>query len=218
MFTKGATNECLSGKADPEQRTPNNHTNHTTVGVFKGGMKSKRVLMIIAVALVTASGRTQPVPDTEFKPPNEKPAYPKDGGPVVTIDEAHFNWHTATGRYLPFAELLRRDGYVVQPSKSPLGKNSLKQVNILVIANALNECNNNNWVPPFPSAFTDDEINALHDWVNEGGSLLLITDHLPWPAAANKLASAFGVHYSPGHALDEKTQAEPMIRQDFMLA
>ena len=29
--------------------------------------------------------------------------------------------------------------------------------------------------------------------------------------AANKLASAFGVHYSSGHALDEKTQADPMI-------
>lgn len=48
----------------------------------------------------------------------------------------------------------------------------------------------------------------------------MIADHLPWPAAANKLASAFGVHYSPGHALDEKTQADPMIfrRSDGTLA
>jgi hypothetical protein len=60
----------------------------------------------------------------------------------------------------------------------------------------------------------------VRDWVQEGGALLLIADHLPWPAAANKLASAFGVHYSPGHALDEKTQAEPIIfrRSDGTLA
>jgi hypothetical protein len=136
------------------------------------------------------------------------------------IDEAHFNWHTATGRYLPFAELLRRDGYVVRSSKSTFGKDALKQGNILVIANALNERNNDNWVPPYPSPFTDEEITAVRDWVEEGGALLFIADHLPWPAAANKFASAFGVHYSPGHALDEKTQAEPMIfrRSDRTLA
>lgn len=174
---------------------------------------SHRLRIILATALVATIVRAQPTPDTGFKPPIEKPAYPQGSGPVVLIDEAHFNWHTATGRYLPFAELLRRDGYVVRASKFPFGKDALKKGNILVIANALNKRNDNNWVPPYPSAFTEEEIKAVHDWVNKGGSLLLIADHLPWPAAANKLASAFGVHYSPGHALDEKTLAEPMIFQ-----
>ena len=181
---------------------------------------SRKLLILVATVLVTASVRAQPTPDTEFKPPIEKPAYPKGGGPVVLIDEAHFNWHTATGRYLPFAELLRRDGYMVQSSKSPFGKDALKQGNILVIANALDKRNDNDWVPPYPSAFSDEEITAVRDWVNEGGAFLLIADHLPWPAAANKLASAFGVHFSSGHALDEKTQADPMIfrRSDGTLA
>ncbi len=179
-----------------------------------------RLIIFVATALVTASVYAQPVPDTEFKPPIEKPAYAKGGGPVVMIDEAHFNWHTATSRYLPFAELLRRDGYVVQSSKLLFGKDALKQGKILVVANALNKRNDNYWVPPYPSAFTDEEIAAVHDWVNEGGALLLIADHLPWPGAAEKLASAFDVHYSPGHALDEKTQADPMIfkRSDGTLA
>lgn len=168
-------------------------------------------MIFIATALVTASVHAQPTPDTKFKPPIERPAYPQGTGPVVLIDEAHFNWHTATGRYLPFADLLRRDGYVVQASKSPFEKDAFKHGNILVIANALDERNSTNWFAPYTSAFLDKEIKAVHDWVNEGGSLLLIADHLPWPAAANKLASAFGVHYSPGHALDEKTLAEPMI-------
>src|SRR6185436_10088602 len=90
-------------------------------------------------------------------------------------------------------------------------KDALHQGKILVIANALNKRNDNYWVPPYPSAFTDEEITAVRDWVKEGGALLLIADHLPWAAAANKLASAFGVHYSGGHALDETTQTDPMI-------
>ena len=131
-----------------------------------------RHLILAWAALVIGSAQAQPIPDTEFKPPVEKPAYPKGSGPVVMIDEAHCNWHTATGRYRPFAELLRRDGYVVRSSKSTFGKEALKQGNILVIANALHERNNNNWVPPYPSAFTDEEITAVRDWVKEGGALL----------------------------------------------
>jgi len=168
-------------------------------------------LLIVAV-LVIGSVHAGPVPDPEFKYPVEKPGYSKGGGPIVMIDEAHFNHHTSTGRYLPFADLLRRDGYVVQSSRSSFSKDALKQGNILVIANALHKTNDNYWVPPYPSAFTDQEIAAVRDWVNEGGALLLIADHLPWPAAANKLAAAFGVHYSPGHALDEKTQADQAVR------
>ena len=179
-----------------------------------------RKLISLAAVFVVGCVSGQPVPDTEFKPPIDKPAYAKGRGPVVMIDEAHFNWHTATGRYLPFAELLRRDGYVVRSSKSRFSKDALSKGNILVIANALHKRNNNYWVPPYPSAFTDDEIQAVDDWVNEGGALLLIADHLPWPAAANKLAAAFGVQFSEGHALDEKTQEDPMIfrRSDGWLA
>src|ERR1043165_7315654 len=121
---------------------------------------NQSIIFCVATALVTASVCAQPITDTAFKPPIEKPAYPKGGGLIVMIDEAHFDWHTATGRYLPFAEFLRRDGYVVQSSKSPFNQDALKQGNILVIANALNKRNNNYWVPPYPSAFTDEEITA----------------------------------------------------------
>jgi len=179
-----------------------------------------RGLIVVVAALITGSVHGQPVPDTGFKPPIERPAYPKGSGPIVMIDEGHFNWHTATGRYLPFAELLRRDGYVVEASKSPFARDALERGNILVIANAVNERNRTNWFPPNPSAFRDEEIRAVREWVNEGGSLLVIADHLPWPAAVDKLASAFGVHYSAGHAVDEKTLADPMIfkRSDGSLA
>lgn len=176
-------------------------------------------LLFVAPAAIP-SVNAQPIADTAFRPPIENPAYPPGSGPAVLIDEAHFNWHTSGGRYLPFAELLRRDGYAVQASMAPFDKESLQRGRILVIANAVNERNKQDWSPPNPSAFREEEIKAVRNWVKGGGSLLLIVDHRPWPAAADKLASAFGIHFSNGFALPEKTQEEPLIfrRSDRTLA
>src|SRR5690242_1137237 len=113
---------------------------------------------LIVAAAVIGVVHGDPMPDAEFKYVVERPAFKKGEGPIVMVDEAHFNHHTATGRYLPFAELLRSDGYVVQSSKMRFGKDALGRGNILVIANALHQSNENYWVPPYPSAFTDEEI------------------------------------------------------------
>jgi hypothetical protein len=77
---------------------------------------------------------------------------------------------------------------------------SLQNVEVLVISNALHERNAEDWSPPNPSAFTKDEIAALSNWVEKGGSLFLIADHLPFPGAATDLARAFGVEFSNGYA------------------
>ena len=71
----------------------------------------------MAVATFCAAEiKAQQVPDPDFKLPIEKNAYAEGKGPVVLIDEAHFNFHTASGRYQSFADLLWRDGYVAQAS------------------------------------------------------------------------------------------------------
>jgi hypothetical protein len=140
------------------------------------------------------------VADLEYKPPLPRPAYEAGEGPRVAIDEAHHNFHTAEGRYRPFAELLRRDGYRVGAFRPLFCAESLKSVEVLVISNALHERNAENWSPPNPSAFTRDEIAALYNWVQKGGSLFLIADHMPFPGAATDLARALGVEFSNGYA------------------
>lgn len=121
------------------------------------------------------------------------------------IDGAHVNFHTVDGRYSPFAKLASRDGYRVSGNDEPFSEAMLANVDILVIANALNVRNgNDNWVLPVPSAFTDDEIGTVKRWVNAGGSLLLIADHMPFGGAAEKLAAAFGVQWMNGFAFDAK--------------
>jgi Domain of unknown function (DUF4350) len=137
--------------------------------------------------LLTGLGDPGQVVDTEFRPPIEKPAYPIGRGPVVLIDEAHSNFQTATGRYLPFADLLRRDGYVVKASPAQFSAKVLESGRVLVIANAT-------------AALTAEEVAAVRDWVPGGGSLLLIADHPPFDAGAKDLGKTFGVRFSDGVA------------------
>ncbi|HEY7423454.1 MAG TPA: DUF4350 domain-containing protein [Gemmataceae bacterium] len=161
-----------------------------------------RLIHIALLALLMASGgaTAQQVADATYKPPLPRPAYESGKGPRVAIDEAHHNFHTAKGRYKPFAELLRRDGYRVDGLRQPFSAESLKDVNVLVISNALHERNAEDWSLHGPSSFTKNEIAAVHSWVEKGGSLFLIVDHPPFPAAASDLAKAFGVEFSNGHA------------------
>jgi hypothetical protein len=163
-------------------------------------MRKRTLLALIVLSAPTSIGSAQQVPDLTYKPPLPRPAYEAGKGPRVAIDAAHHNFHTADGRYKPFAELLRRDGYRIGGLSQPLSTDSLKAVDVLVIANPLNERNAKVWSPPNPSAFTRDEIAALRAWVEKGGSLFLIADHMPFPGAARELAKAFGVEFSNGYA------------------
>ena len=177
-------------------------------------------LHLAVVTFGAAEIRAQQVPDPDFKPPIEKPEYAEGKGPIVMIDEAHFNFHTASGRYRSFAELLRRDGYVVQASKEKFGKESLKAGKILVIANALSKRNAHNWNPPFDPSFTDEEVAAVREWVSQGGALMMMVDHSPMPATAGKLAEAFGVRFHNGYAIDPQAPPGPLLytRADKSLA
>lgn len=176
-------------------------------------MKTKHLAVVCIAWLWFALGaevRAQQVSDTEFKPPVAQPAFAPGKGPVVLLDEAHFNFHTATGRYQTFADLLRRDGYVVTAAKDKFSAQTLRAGKILVIANPLHESNRENWSPPNPPAFTSEEVAAVRDWVNAGGSLLLIADHLPFPGAVENLAAAFGIRFNNGYAREPKQAPGPL--------
>ncbi|HEU5289079.1 MAG TPA: DUF4350 domain-containing protein [Cyclobacteriaceae bacterium] len=168
-----------------------------------------RLLTLLICLVGFSAAIAQQVPDTLFQPAIQKPAYALNKGPVVLVDEAHHNFHTTTNRFKPFSILLRRDGYQVNGGTSTFSKETLKKVGILVISNALNERNAQDWSLPTPSAFTDEEIQAVEAWVKAGGSLLLIADHMPFPGCNEKLAAAFGFKFYNGFALDTTKQGSP---------
>lgn len=161
-----------------------------------------KIFLIQAVILLAAIGAAfaQQVADPDYHPPISRPAHESGKGPLVAIDEAHHNFHTAEGRYKPFASLLRADGYRVQGLGKPFSAESLQGVDVLVIANAIHERNQEDWSLPTPSAFTSEEIAAVRAWVDQGGALFLIADHMPFAGAAADLAKAFGVEFSNGFA------------------
>lgn len=151
-------------------------------------------LLALAAAGLSACDPLPQIADTTFRVEIDVPEYRSDAGPVVLIDEAHHNFHTADGRYATFAGILRADGYVVQPSGHLFTADVLQAADILVIANALHERNVDDWSVPTPSAFTGDEIDVVEQWVSDGGSLWLIADHMPFGGAAKDLAERFGIH------------------------
>lgn len=158
-------------------------------------------LSIILFLLVAYSSTAQQVADTLFSPAIVNPAYAPGKGSVVLLDEAHHNFHTKGGRFKPFARVLEKDGYVVNASAENFTADLLSKGKILVIANALHASNEQQWTLPTPSAFTDEEIEAVNDWVKRGGSLFLIADHMPFPGAAEKLAASFGFKFYNGFAV-----------------
>lgn len=124
----------------------------------------KYVTFLVSFSIIFAGEViAQQISDLSYMPTIESPAYPFGKGPVVMVDEGHFNFHTSGGRYKPFADLLRYDGYTVKRLRSKFNKDSLTTGQILVISNALHQRNQRDWSLPAPSAFSNEEIAAVRD-------------------------------------------------------
>jgi len=159
--------------------------------------------------------------DLGFTPAVTTPGH-RELHPLVHFDEGHFNASTAGfgGRYLPFARLLRADGYDVRRSESRFSPGSLDGVAVLVVANASGAAK-----PQFlginlpverkgdrgDPAFTEEEIAVVRGWVEQGGALLLVADHAPFGRAAAGLASAFGVTMYQGFTEVPAETSDPLV-------
>ena len=122
------------------------------------------------------------------------------------FDEAHHNFHTTEGRYKPFVDLMMNDGYRVIRNRQPFSKTTLNSYKILVIANALGAEEDDDADADYPH-LTSTRFTAVHDWVKDGGALLLIADHAPFGGAAAVLANNFGVDMSKGYTFDPENSA-----------
>ena len=87
--------------------------------MFGGGC----ALLVTGIVWATAASQTA---DAAYKPFVREPAFAGRGRPEVLIDDAHFNVHTLSGTYAPFAELLRRDGFWVRRTSVPLSSAALR--------------------------------------------------------------------------------------------
>lgn len=181
-------------------------------------MKKLFLPLVVCFALsvlIQPASQAQQVADPNFDPKVAHPAYTKKG-PRVLFDEAHNNFHTASGRYKPFADLISSDGYQITPNKEKFSAQVLKGFDILVISNALGaplmaqpEASN--------PAFTDAECDAVRAWVKDGGALLLIADHAPMGSANQILGDRFGVNMSKMFTADEQNYEKESNNRGFIV-
>ena len=156
----------------------------------------------------------QQVVDPDFTPQHTACYFCQfEPSPVVAVDSAHHNFHTLDGRYKPFAKVLEADGFTLKNHSKPFSRASLAEIDVLVVANALNERNTQNWDLPNYPAFTREEVEAVYHWVKNGGSLFLIADHMPWPAAMSDLAEIFGFGFINGYVEIVNKQEQFFDRQ-----
>jgi len=137
----------------------------------------------------------QQVPDTSFNVNVAKPTYTSNK--TFLYDEAHRNFHRSNGTYQAFTKLLVNDGLKMEVNRKSFDSVDLAKYDLLVIAN------------PMPvkdtSAYTSWEIEAVYNYVQNGGALLVITDHFPVSKLNEALLSRFGVQSTIGTVEDSVT-------------
>jgi hypothetical protein len=154
----------------------------------------KLVLAAALIPFAAACGN-----DVDFDSRVAHPAFTRGAGPTIMFDHGHHNHHEIGSTYKPFARLLENDGFRIVEANGQFSPESLRTGSILVIVAAQSQTDTND-----ASAFTAKEVQAVADWVKNGGSLLLITDHYPFPNAAAGLARAFGLDVGKGMVFDTK--------------
>lgn len=135
--------------------------------------------------------------DSNFKPTVTHPTYVKVH-PKVLFDGAHNNSSVSLRQYAPFISLTSKDGYKITTGTEKFSTGSLKQYSVLIIVNASGPEGHRD-----APAFTDEECDAVRDWVSRGGALLLVTDQAPYSAAASSLSKRFGVDLTIGYTIDK---------------
>jgi hypothetical protein len=188
-----------------------------TVEVFQDAKKirSGAFNLVFGGAMPALQQTGEQMADPNFNAKVDKPAY-KKSGPKVLFDEAHHNFHTAAGRYKPFADLITNDGYQIVSNTQKFSPTVLNGYRILVISNALGAAVMADSKAANP-AFTDAESDIVRDWVKAGGSLLLIADHAPMGSANQSLAKRFGVDMSKMYTTDEQHHDEESGNPGFIV-
>ncbi|MFV0571131.1 MAG: YybH family protein [Xanthomarina gelatinilytica] len=161
-----------------------------------------KLRLFLLSMVITLQAFSQQVTDLDFPINIKNPKYQGNKTALIGIDASHNNLHKLDGGFAPYAKLLKADGYQMV-AVNTINQNTLKSLNTLVIANAIHPSNVGNWKRPITNAFSVEEIDLLEKWVSNGGSLMVVADHMPYAGATNELAKKFGFSYEDGFVMSE---------------
>ena len=168
--------------------------------------------VLLWVLLWPAYVAAQSVADPAFDYAIAQPRYGEKKGPLILYDGGHNNPLSLKGQYAGFGRVLEADGYRLATHTGPLMVEALADTRVFVTVNAMHDMEHLDL--PTGNVYTDEEVETLYTWVHQhGGSLFLITDHMPCAGSVSKLAARFGFNLINGFAQRKDGLAEVFSRQ-----
>ena len=162
-------------------------------------MKNSILLFLL---LFTITSQAQMLNDTPFNANVVHPKFKKGYGPKILIDAGHHNFVVELGLNKPLFDVASSDGYQIKIDSMQFTKEYLSNYQLVVIMSAMPfKYGSKNQVTD-EITFTTDELNALHDFVSNGGSLLMFSEHAPLDKAVTPLFNKFGIQLSIGIVAD----------------
>jgi len=118
----------------------------------------------------------------------------------------------------PLFDVASSDGYQIKIDSMQFTKEYLSNYNIVVILTAMPFKYGSEDFSLFFNGqkqadvftFTTDELDALHDWVSNGGSLLMFSEHAPIDKSVTPLFNKFGIQLSTGIVVDSLNSDTPI--------
>ena len=170
-------------------------------------MKNSILLFLLLFAITS---QAQMLNDTPFNANVVHPKFKKGYGPKILIDAGHHNFVVELGLNKPLFDVASSDGYQIKIDSMQFTKEYLSNYNIVVIWPAMPfKFGSKNQVTD-EITFTTGELNALHDWVSNGGSLLMFSEHAPIDKSVTPLFNKFGIQLSTGIVVDSLNSDTPI--------
>ena len=170
-------------------------------------MKNSILLFLL---LFTITSQAQMYNDSSFNADVVHPKFKKGYGPKILIDAGHHNFVVELGLNKPLFDVASSDGYQIKIDSMQFTKEYLSNYNIVVIWPAMPfKFGSKNQVTD-EITFTIDELDALHDWVSNGGSLLMFSEHAPIDKSVTPLFNKFGIQLSTGIVVDSLNSDTPI--------
>ena len=159
-------------------------------------------ILLVLLATCAAYAEWPMSNDPAFDPSVRQPTYMKSQGPRILLDGGHHNFFIQWDFIRPFADLAKADGYQPVIDDEIFTPEYLARFDIVMIITALPFDFTTKTEVTTETTFTGTEIEALYEWVETGGSLLVFSEHAPLDQAINPLLHRFGMSSSVGTVVD----------------
>lgn len=161
-----------------------------------------RYLTTVILIFISTFSFGQMLNDSSFDASVSRPMYKKQTGPNILIDAGHHNFIVEMGLIKPFVDLSRNDGYKPNIDSGVFTTDYLSKYQMLLISPAMPFKFGSKKEVTTEITFTSEELAALKDWVNKGGSLIILSEHAPIDKSMTPLLNTFGIQSSIGAVYD----------------